>query len=334
MANSDQRAEARQMPDRWWCVQSGRQDGPMSLDELKAKLRDVDTREVFVWRGGFKDWRRVEDVPEVMPPRPPQPSPFQAEADNRKPIPSNTSSVKIAARLAGGAVAVPVFILAGIGWSFLKGFFFPQWSPNVNFVIGFVIGFAYWLCSLALASAAYHSTKQYVERKRSEADGPAPEGDALLASSRITSMKQRKIAISLAVVAAIATPFVLGTYAKPHDPTFRVHGARQETWVPFSKEKQERIRLVLAETNDCQTNLDRIYQIIGLSYSPDMSSPLDICRNYIRARQSGGTFRYGIPLSEYLAINAAAAAAGFIAIFGLTYLLPALARRYWQWLKT
>jgi hypothetical protein len=321
-ANSDQRAEARQMPEMWWCVQSGRQDGPMSLDALKDKLRDVDTREVFVWRDGFEDWKRVEDVPEVMPPRPKPPPPFRAEAGKQKPIPSNTPSVK--ARLAGGAVAALVFILAAIGWSFLKPFGpFPQWSTNVNFVIGFVIGFAYWICSLALAVAAYHGTKQYVERKRSEADGPPPEGDALLGSSRITSMKQRKIAISLAVVAAIAAPFALGTYAKPHDP-------KTETWVPFSKEEQERIRLVLAETNNCQTDLDRVYQIIGLSYSPEMPSPLEVCRNYIKARQKGGTLRYGIPLSEYLAVNAAAAAAGFIAIFALSI----LALRYWRWLKT
>src|SRR6516225_4746513 len=35
--------EARQTSNMWWCVQSGRQGGPMSLDELKGKLRDVDT---------------------------------------------------------------------------------------------------------------------------------------------------------------------------------------------------------------------------------------------------------------------------------------------------
>jgi len=81
MANSDQRAEARQS-DMWWCVQSDRQDGPMSLDELKAKLRDVDTREVFVWRAGFDDWKRVEDVAEVMPPRPQQPPPFRPISRN------------------------------------------------------------------------------------------------------------------------------------------------------------------------------------------------------------------------------------------------------------
>src|SRR6516165_4340543 len=85
MANSE-RAEARQTSDMWWCVQSGRQDGPMSLDELKDKLRDVDTREVFVWWGGLEDWKRVEDVAELMPPRPLEPPPFRAEAQKRKPI--------------------------------------------------------------------------------------------------------------------------------------------------------------------------------------------------------------------------------------------------------
>jgi hypothetical protein len=36
----------------------------------------------------------------------------------------------------------------------------------------------------------------------------------------------------------------------------------------------------------------------------------------------------------YLAINAVAATAGFVIIYGLTFLLPALARRYWRWLNT
>jgi hypothetical protein len=68
MANSNQRAEARQM---WWCAQSGRQDGPMSLGELKDKLLVFGPRDAFVWRVGFDDWKRVEDVPEVMRPRSP-----------------------------------------------------------------------------------------------------------------------------------------------------------------------------------------------------------------------------------------------------------------------
>jgi hypothetical protein len=50
--------------DKWWCRQFGIQYGPMSLSELKDKLRGVDTREVSILRNSFEDWKRVEDVPE------------------------------------------------------------------------------------------------------------------------------------------------------------------------------------------------------------------------------------------------------------------------------
>jgi hypothetical protein len=42
----------------------------------------------------------------------------------------------------------------------------------------------------------------------------------------------------------------------------------------------------------------------------------------------------GHSILKYLAINAVAATAGFVIIYGLTFLLPALARRYWRWLNT
>jgi hypothetical protein len=136
----------------------------MSLDALKDKLRDVDTDEVFVWRGGFKDWKRVEDVPEVMPPRPLQPPPFRAEAHKRKPVPSNTPSVKIAATSAGVAAALVSFFALPIAiGGFLEAFDpgLPQWShrPVANFVVGFTLAFAF---------AAFYGTKQYVQRKFSD----------------------------------------------------------------------------------------------------------------------------------------------------------------------
>jgi hypothetical protein len=84
-------------------------------------------------------------------------------------------------------------------------------------------------------------------------------------------MKQRKIAISIAVVAAIATPFASGTYkANPLSKMF----------VPLSKDEEAEIRAVLAETNNCQ--------------------------NW----QAGGRFDNHFPLSKYLALNAIAAVAG------------------------
>jgi hypothetical protein len=156
----------------WWCVQFGHQYGPMSLDELKAKLRDVDTREVFVWRGGFKDWKRVEDVTELTPPRPLEPPPFRVEAQKRKPIPSNTPSVKIAARSAGAAAALAsVVAMLGIAGLLDASAVLPRWSDRLvgNFILWFTIG---------LAFAAYHGGKQYMERKFSDTGenrlGPQP----------------------------------------------------------------------------------------------------------------------------------------------------------------
>ena len=142
-------------------------------------------------------------------------------------------------------------------------------------------------------------------------------------------MNQRKLALSLAVVAAIATPFASGTYKLR--PT-------SEGIIPFSKEAEANLRAVLAETNNCQTNLESVYQIIRPIYLADA---FKLCMHYREELQAGGVSGYRFSLSQYLAINAAAAAAAFAAIFGLSYLLPALAglgaalgRRYWRWLNT
>ena len=137
-------------------------------------------------------------------------------------------------------------------------------------------------------------------------------------------MKQRKIAISLAVVAAIATPLVLGTYLADLSTTF----------VPFSKETEAEIRSVLAETNNCQTNLDSLRKVDTHDLFSGFDGRTDpfTCKYYLEIWQAGGGKDFS--LSKYLALNAAAAAIAFTAIFGLSYLLPALARRYWRWLST
>jgi hypothetical protein len=297
------------MSDKWWCVQFGRQDGPMSLDALKAKLRDVDTREVFVWRDGFDDWKRVEDVAELTPPRPPQPPPFQAEAHKRKPIPSNTPSVKIAARSAGAAAALAsVVVMLGIAGLLDASAALPQWSHKTvaNFIIGFTV---------ALAFGAYHGAKQYVERKRS--DTHVQEQKRTLSKGR-QFFYQRKIAISLAVVGAIAAPFVFQTFKE--NPYGKV-------WFPLTAEDRDRFTARLKQTNNCQT--------LEESIDEDMHERLiEGCRFVQKALEQKGAY-YNAPSTPlYVALNAAVAAVALVVIFGLTYLLSALARRYWQWLKT
>jgi hypothetical protein len=131
----------------------------------------------------------------------------------------------------------------------------------------------------------------------------------------VPQMKQRKIAISLAVVGAIAAPFVFHTY-KTRPPTWR-------TWIPLTAEIKENTAANLKSTNNCQVYEDRND---GLA--------LKSCRFEQKALEEGGVYgpRPSMPL--YLLLNAAVAVAAFGIIFGLTYLLPALARRYRRWLNT
>ena len=131
-------------------------------------------------------------------------------------------------------------------------------------------------------------------------------------------MKQRKIAISLAIVGAIAAPFVFGTY-KMKPPYI-------STWEPIDAEFKAFIVAHMESTNNCQEYVDRAQQSVENS---NILSNLVSCRRQQKVLNEGGMYvpRPSTPLK--LALNVAAAAVGFIVIFGMAYLLPALARRYW-----
>ena len=58
------------------------------------------------------------------------------------------------------------------------------------------------------------------------------------------------------------------------------------------------------------------------------------CRVQQKALEEGGYYGRGRSKPLYLALNAAVAVVAFAVIFALTYLLPALARRYWRGLNT
>ena len=57
-------------------------------------------------------------------------------------------------------------------------------------------------------------------------------------------MKQWKVAISLAILGAIAAPFVTHT-VRMHPTT--------ETWIPLTQNEKERISAELSETSNCRT---------------------------------------------------------------------------------
>jgi hypothetical protein len=147
-------------------------------------------------------------------------------------------------------------------------------------------------------------------------------------------VKQRNIAISLAVVGAIAAPFVFHTY-KERPITHRLS--------PLTAEEKAAIAARLKETNDCGTIMDRVKQQLhdAGNLEPRWITGAILRNNdylsctwqHFRLEQ-GGDFEDYPDTLKYLSINAATAGSAFVVVYGLTFLLPALARRYWRWLST
>jgi hypothetical protein len=129
-------------------------------------------------------------------------------------------------------------------------------------------------------------------------------------------MRQWKIALSLAVVGGLAAPFALGTYKMRPPVVWR--------WVS------------LAEEDDKEFVADLVARMKRTNYCLAIDDPLltsSECYLEKKTLEDGGF--YGLRPSKlfYPTINAAAAILAFGTIFGLTFLLPALLRRYWRWLK-
>ena len=77
----------------------------------------------------------------------------------------------------------------------------------------------------------------------------------------------------------------------------------------------------MEETKNCETTEDRINGVSKYW-----------CENWRQELLRGGLRDFSEP--KYLALNLATALAGFVVVFGLAYLLPAIARGYWRWLNT
>jgi hypothetical protein len=101
-----------------------------------------------------------------------------------------------------------------------------------------------------------------------------------------------------------------------------------ERWVSLAEEDEEEFRTDLVatmkRTNDCLA--------IDPAKDPWLTSSECYSRKQILENGGFNGRRRSMPI--YLTMNAAAAILAFGAIFGLTYLLPALIRRYWRWLNT
>ena len=115
------------------------------------------------------------------------------------------------------------------------------------------------------------------------------------------SVRQWKIAMSLAIVGAVAAPFVFGTWEiQPYS----------EVLVPLTAEEKERIAARTDRTENCET-----IKTFPRSF---------ICRQDQENLERGAEIQSYPSLPKYLAINLAAALSAFAVIFGLTFLVPML----------
>jgi hypothetical protein len=138
------------------------------------------------------------------------------------------------------------------------------------------------------------------------------------------STKQRKIAISLAVVGAAAAPFVSGTFKM--EPTDLV-------LEPLTAEQRADITAYLTKLNNC-----REFETMPIGSIPDVGMR---CFDRQADLKNGGVYDERFATGKYVAWNVGAVVAAFAIVFGLAYVLPpltylflALARRYWRWLNT
>ena len=129
--------------------------------------------------------------------------------------------------------------------------------------------------------------------------------------------RQWKIALSLAIVGALAAPFIFRTY-KAH-PTYSV-------WVPLTAQERENLARSLKNSNYCKREISVVVDFI--------------CYHEKERFELGGEYKYYPDSAKYLTVNAAAATLAFSVVFSLAFLIPMLVRgfalltrRYWKWLN-
>ena len=146
---------------------------------------------------------------------------------------------------------------------------------------------------------------------------------ALAPSASKTNRRHQKIALSLAVVGALAAPFVSRTLKER--PTSSV-------MLPLTPEQK------VEWTDEVQS-----YRNSGACERSGERAEIDCHAQHVYERlleqgYVGPVYRFDI--FKYVAINIAVAAATFISVFVLAFLIPMLARgsvffvrRYWRWLN-
>jgi hypothetical protein len=125
-------------------------------------------------------------------------------------------------------------------------------------------------------------------------------------------VKRWKVAISVAIVAALVGPLVTGTWKlKPGG------------WHQLPLDERERIAKMATETDNC-THFP----------SPETELSKAICTILLSDLHAGGSYESGDRITwRYVAKNLELMAGAFFLVFLAALSLPALGARYWAWLK-
>ena len=130
-----------------------------------------------------------------------------------------------------------------------------------------------------------------------------------------------KIAVGLAIVAAMAAPFAFGTW-QPQ--------ANAQNWIALTPELRTNILARLESSKNCRYFETQVEARDVLGLKVDASDILDAiqCHREQDALRDGGEMQAIFSLPRYLAVNSAVSLAGTLAMLGLAIVIPALLRRY------
>jgi hypothetical protein len=135
------------------------------------------------------------------------------------------------------------------------------------------------------------------------------------------AMKHWKIAISLAVLGAIAAPFITRTVKM--EPT-------TESWVALTQDEKERISAEMSKTSNCRTLSEQFDAKKSMGAKPSVDDFMDaisqesICRDQLQSLELGGHAESHPSILKYAELNLASALAGFGIVFGVAIVILSL----------
>ena len=133
-------------------------------------------------------------------------------------------------------------------------------------------------------------------------------------------MKHRNIALLLAVVAAMASPFLFGTW-QPR--------ANAQQWIALTPELRAGIVAKLESSKNCRYFETQVEarDVLGLKVDSNDIRDAVQCHREQDALRDGGEAQAYFSLPRYLAVNSGVALVGAFGTFGLVMAVPVLVRR-------